>query len=111
MKYLLSNPHNGSPVDVNGVELLPGFSLEVKESAAVTAKAAHDFLLVTITGGDSKPAGAKPKKLKEHLEWSHVTPPDEDPGPQFVVHGGKPKAAPVRKAVAKKAVKKAKAKK
>lgn len=109
MKHIIANPHNGAPVEVNGTTLLPGHELEVKESDAVELKNRYEFLHQRTAAGVSAPAKAKVKKLKTHLEFSHITPPDTDPGPQMVVHGGKPKVAAKRvvKSKGKKAVKKA----
>lgn len=106
MKSIISNPHNGQPVNVQGTLLLPGFSIEAPVFVAEASRRAHEFLAVTTVEGAYKPKKAKPVALKQRLEWSHVTPSDREPGPQFVIHGTTSAAAKVpapRKVAAKKA--------
>jgi hypothetical protein len=96
MKYLIANPHNGSPVNANGIELNPGYQLEVKQSDALELKKTFDFLLYREVKGNPSPATAKPKKLSKRLEWSSVTHDDPDV-PDFAVHAEAP-TAKVKKA-------------
>lgn len=115
MKHIIKNPHNGAQVEAHGVSLAPGHELEVAEPTALALKQTHEFLVHSQVEGKPAHTKAKPKKLAKRLGWSHVTPPDNDPGPQIVVHaeGGKaPKVvAPKKVANVRKPKAKAKGKK
>lgn len=106
MKHILSNPHNGSPIDHEGVKLEPGHELHVRPEVAKSLTGRFAFLLHRIVPGAETPAKKnKPVKLKTPLNWhphNHGT--DEVPEPDSVNHVVTEKSA--RKPAAKKSGKK-----
>lgn len=72
MKHILSNPHNGSEVAHEGVTLVPGEEVHVRQHVGEMLLKYFPFLLLRAVPGDDKNvAKAKPVKIKGNLEWKH----------------------------------------
>lgn len=87
MKHILTNPHNGAPVDHDGVKLAPGQELHVFAQRGEALIKRFEFLLLRVVPGDDKGIKkAKPVKISGSLEWKHEVTPDSNPSPYSVNH-------------------------
>lgn len=88
MKHILLNPHNGAPVEHDGVKLLPGEALHVLQHLGEALVERFSFLLLQVVPGDDKGvAKAKPGKITGRLEWQpENVGTDELPKPDSVNH-------------------------
>ncbi len=86
MKHIISNPHNGAPIEHDGVTLAPGYEVEVPVREAHSLRARFGFLLHRTE--DGKPSkNPKSVKIKRKLEWhTHNAGVDENPQPDEVRH-------------------------
>ncbi len=72
MKHILTNPHNGAPIDHEGFKLLPGHQVHVRADLAQGIADRFGFLLHHVVPGDDKGvATAKPVKIKGSVNFTH----------------------------------------
>lgn len=103
MIHIISNPHNGAPVDHNGVVLQPGYEQVVREQVAEELSQRFGFLLMRVVPGTySSKKKYKPAAIKGTLTFENVEHAGPDV-PDLAQHTVTParaakKAAPRKKA-------------
>lgn len=103
MKHIISNPHNGAPVDHLGVKLEPGQEVALYEQKAEELSQRFGFLLLRVVPGKgvNPTAKLKPVKIKGTLVWNTEVDPSPDVA-DFAVHAHSSKSAAPKKKVGKK---------
>lgn len=72
MKTILTNPHNGSDIDHDGVKLEVGSEIHVRPEVATALRARFPFLLARVVDGKETPGkNNKAIKVKGTVEWKH----------------------------------------
>lgn len=79
MKHIISNPHNGSPIDHLGIKLEPGQEQEVGEQVAEELSVRFGFLLMRVIPGTYSTKAKHPvRKIAGTLTFENVEHPDPD---------------------------------
>lgn len=102
--HIVSNPHNGAPIDHAGVVLEPGYEQTMPEREAEALSARFPFLLMRVAPAKAK--ASKPVKIKGTLKWETAV--DADPDVVDGVSHVHDNKAPARKPAAKSSKKKGK---